>query len=52
MDQRDVVGVAEHGDDLLSLALAQKAVVDKDAGQAVADGLVDQDGGDGGVDAT
>ena len=45
MDQRDVVVVAEHGHDLLRLALAQKTVVDKDAGEPVPDRLVDQDGG-------
>ena len=51
VDQRDVVVVAEEGDDLLGLALAHQAGVDEDAGELVADRLVDQDGGDGGVDA-
>ena len=46
VDQRDVVVVAEHGHDLLGLAQPQKAVVHEDAGQLVADRLVDQDGGD------
>jgi hypothetical protein len=34
--------VAEHGHDLLGLAQPQEAVVDEDAGQLVADRLVDQ----------
>ena len=37
--------------DLLGLALPQQAVVDEDAGQLVADRLVDEDGGDGAVHA-
>ena len=37
--------------DLLALVLAQQAVVDEDADQLVADGLVHERGGDGGVDA-
>ena len=36
--------------DLLDLALAQQAVVDEHAGELVADGLVDEGGGDCGVD--
>ena len=51
VDQRDVVVVAEEGDDLLGLALAHEAGVDEDAGELVADRLVDQDGGDRAVDA-
>ncbi len=43
---RDVVGL-----DLLALALAQQPVVDEDAGEVVADGLVHQGGRDRGVDA-
>jgi hypothetical protein len=42
--------VAEHGDDLFRLAQPQKAVIDEDAGELVADGFVDQDGGDRAVD--
>jgi hypothetical protein len=38
--------VAEHGHDLLGLAQPQQPVVDEDAGELVADRLVDQDGGD------
>ena len=37
--------------DLLGLVLAQQPVVDEDAGEAVADGLVDEHGDHGGVDA-
>jgi hypothetical protein len=41
-DQRDVELVAEGLDDLLALVLAHEAVVDEDAGQLLADRLVDQ----------
>jgi hypothetical protein len=51
VDQRDVVVVAEQGDDLVGLVLAQQAGVDEHAGQLVADRLVDQDGGHRAVDA-
>ena len=51
MDQLDAEALAEGLDDLLGLALAQEAVVDEDAGELVADRLVDQRGGGGGVDA-
>ena len=51
MHQRDVVVVAEEVDHLLRLAAAQQAVIDEDAGELVADRLVDQHGGDRGVDA-
>ncbi|MPL73681.1 hypothetical protein SDC9_19487 [bioreactor metagenome] len=50
-DQPHVVVVAEHGDHFLGLALAQQAVVDEDAGQVVADRLVDQHRRDRAVDA-
>ena len=50
MDQRDVVMAAEQVDDLLGLAGAQQAGVDKDAGQLVADRLVQQRRGDRGID--
>ena len=42
---------AERLDDLLRLVLAQQAVVDEDAGELVADRLVDEQRRDGGVDA-
>ena len=48
VDERDVVMVAEQAHDLLGLGLAHQAVIDEDAGQLVADRLVDQHGGDGG----
>ena len=51
MDERDVVVAAEEVDDLLGLALAQQAVVDEDAGELVADRLVDQHRGDRRIDA-
>ena len=51
MDQRHVVVLAEHRDDVRRLVLAHQAVVDKDAGELVADRLVDQQGGDRGIDA-
>ena len=51
VDERDVVVVAEQRDDLLGLGCAQQAVVDEDAGELVADGLVDQHRGHGGIDA-
>ena len=49
--QRDVVVIAEERDDLLRLALAQEAVIDEDAGERIADRLMNQHGGDGAVDA-
>ena len=51
MHERDVVVVAEQGDDLLRLTRAQEAVVDEHAGELLADRLVDQDGRDRGVHA-
>ena len=50
MDQRDVVVAAEEAHDLLRLALPQQAGIDKDAGQPVADRLVQQRRGDRGID--
>ena len=41
-DQVHALVLLEGLDDLLRLALAQQAVVDKDAGQPVADGAMDQ----------
>ena len=51
MDERDVVVAAEQADDLLRLVLPQKPVVDEDAGELVADRLVDQHRRDRGIDA-
>ena len=38
--------VAEHGHDLVGLVEPQQAMVDENAGQLIADGLVDQDRSD------
>ena len=46
-----VVVLAEHGDDIGRLVLTHQAVVDEDAGQLVADCLMDQQGRNGRVDA-
>ena len=51
MDQRDVVVVAEHRHDLVRLVQPHQAVVDEDAGELVADRLVDQHRRDRGIDA-
>ncbi len=51
MDERDVVGLAEQAHDLVGLALAHEAVVDENAGELLADRLMDEDGGDRRVDA-
>ena len=51
VDQRDVEVAAEQVDHLLGLAEAEQAGVDEDAGELVADGLVEEQGGDGGIDA-
>ena len=48
--QRDVVGIAEQGHHVLGLVLPQQAMIDKNAGETVADGFVDQDGGNRGID--
>ena len=50
-DELDAGGLDEVMLDLLGLALTQQTVVHEHAGQLVADGLVHQRGGDGGVDA-
>ena len=42
VDERDIVMVAEQADDLLGLVRAHQPVIDEDAGQLVADRLVDQ----------
>ena len=49
--QRDIIMVAEQSLDLLALVQPQQAMVDKDAGQLVADRLVDQDRRNRAVDA-
>ena len=49
--ERDVVVVAEQVDDLSASSSAQQAVIDEDAGELVADRLVDQHGGHGRIDA-
>ena len=51
MDQRNVEMAAEQPDHLLALAGPHQAVVDEDAGQLVADRLVDQHRGDRRIDA-
>ena len=52
MDQVDVVVIAEHGHDLFSLVLAQQPVIDKDAGELIANRLMQQDRGDRAVHTT
>ena len=49
-DQRDVVMVAEQGDDLLGLIQAHQAMIDIDAGELVADRFVDQHRSDRRID--
>ena len=49
--QRDVVAVAEQRHDLLRLGEPQQAVIDEDAGELLADRLVNEHGGDRRVDA-
>ena len=51
MDQLDAEALAERLDDLLGLALAEQAVVDEDAGELVADRLVDERRGGRRIDA-
>ncbi len=51
VDERDVVVVAEQRHDLLGLVQPHQAVIDEDAGELVADRLVDQHRRDGAVDA-
>ena len=52
VDERDVEVVAERLDHLFGLVLAQQPVVDEDARELVADGLVDEQRRDRGVDAS
>ena len=51
MHERHVEVAAERRDDLLRLVLAQQPVVDEDAGQLVADGLVHEQCGNRRIDA-
>ena len=51
VDERHAVVAVEGLDHLLGLALAQEAVVDEDAGELVADGLVHEQRRDGAVDS-
>src|SRR5262249_18744655 len=48
--EADVEAVAECGDDLIRLALPQQAVIDEDAGELLADRLMDQHRSDRRVD--
>ena len=43
--------LVEEGQDLFRFAVPQEAVVDEDAGELPADGLVEEDGRDGGIHA-
>src|SRR5690606_19902854 len=52
VDQSLAEAAAKGGDDLLRLAEAHEAVIDKDRSQLVADGAVDQSRGDRGIDAS
>ncbi len=49
-DERDVVVTAEEIDDFLRLALAQQTMIDEDAGELIADRLVDEERGHGRID--
>ena len=51
MHERDVVTIAKQSNHLLRLGKAQQSVVDEDAGELFADGLVNQDSGDRRIDA-
>src|SRR3546814_15791696 len=51
VDQRDIVMTAEQRHDLLGLAHTHQAVIDEDAGQLVADRLMDEDRCHGRIDA-
>src|SRR5450631_2107727 len=50
MIERNIVMAAKQANDLLRLAQTQQAVVDKNAGQTLADRLMDQQRGDRGID--
>ena len=49
--QRNIVVVAEQRDHALGFAEAQQPVINEHAGELIVDRLVDEDGGDGGIDA-
>ena len=51
VDQRDVVVIPEEGDDLVGLVQPHQAGVDEDAGELLADGLVNQHRGHRAIDA-
>ena len=51
MDQRNVVVVPEQRHDVFRLAEAKQSVIDKDASELLADRLMDEHGGDRGIDA-
>ena len=51
LDQRNVVSAAKQAFDFLRLALAQKTVIDENAGERVANRLMKQNGRHGGIDA-
>ena len=51
VDQRNVVVAAEQRHDLFRFAEAKEPVIDEHAGELLADRLVNEHGGDGGIDA-
>ena len=51
VDERHLEGAAEELADAFRLVLAEQAIVHEDAGELVADRLVDERGGHGGIDA-
>jgi len=46
MNERDVVVVAEQPHDLSAFVLAHQAMIDEDAGELIADRLMNEHGGD------
>ena len=51
MDEVQVVIVAEHRDDLFRLSQPEQPMIDENAGELIANGLMQQDAGDRAVDA-
>ena len=51
MHQRNVVVAAKQSDDALAFTEPQQPVIDEDASELIADRLVDENGGDRGIDA-
>jgi hypothetical protein len=49
-DYAEAEAVAEHFEGVLELVFAQQASVDEDVGEAVADGAMDENGGNCGID--